>query len=217
MSRKLPASFDAFDGLDPLVNLVLALKRLPGVGPKSAQRLAFHLLQNDRQAATALGESLLQAVAQVQHCKLCNNFCHADVCSICSDKRRNPAMVCVVETPADLAAIEATQTYKGLYYVLMGRASPLDGVRPESLDWPRLSQRLAENEVQEAILATNFTNEGEATAVFLTDRIRRLGLKVSRLARGVPLGAELEYTDPTTVARALMDRRQVGQDTSDSR
>jgi recombination protein RecR len=209
MSR---SAFDAFDGLDPLVDLVQALKRLPGVGPKSAQRLAFHLLQNDRQAAMALGESLLKAVAEIRHCSMCNNFCHADVCSICSDTRRNPGLLCVVETPADLAAIEATQTYRGYYYVLMGRASPLDGVRPESLDWPKLSQRLDDSEVKEVILATNFTNEGEATAVFLTDRIRRMALKVSRLARGVPIGGELEYTDPSTVARALLDRRQLGSD-----
>lgn len=209
MSR---SAFDAFDGLDPLVDLVQALKRLPGVGPKSAQRLAFHLLQNDRQAATALGESLLKAVAEIRHCSMCNNFCHADVCSICSDTRRNPGLLCVVETPADLAAIEATQTYRGYYYVLMGRASPLDGVRPESLDWPKLSKRLDDSEVKEVILATNFTNEGEATAVFLTDRIRRMALKVSRLARGVPIGGELEYTDPSTVARALLDRRQLGSD-----
>jgi recombination protein RecR len=210
MSR---SAFDAFDGLDPLVDLVQALKRLPGVGPKSAQRLAFHLLQNDRQAATALGESLLKAVSEIRHCSMCNNFCHADVCSICSDTRRQPGLLCVVETPADLAAIEATQTYRGYYYVLMGRASPLDGVRPESLDWPKLSQRLDDSEVREVILATNFTNEGEATAVFLTDRIRRMALKVSRLARGVPIGGELEYTDPSTVARALLDRRQLGTET----
>lgn len=210
MSR---SAFDAFDGLDPLVDLVQALKRLPGVGPKSAQRLALHLLQNDRQAATALGESLLKAVAEIRHCSLCNNFCHGEVCSICSDSRRNASLLCVVETPADLAAIEATQTYRGFYYVLMGRASPLDGVRPESLDWPKLSQRLDDGEVKEVILATNFTNEGEATAVFLTDRIRRMALQVSRLARGVPIGGELEYTDPSTVARALLDRRQLGSDT----
>jgi recombination protein RecR len=201
---------NAYDGLDPLVDLVQALKRLPGVGPKSAQRLAFHLLQNDRQAATSLGESLLKAVAQIRHCNLCNNFCHTDICSICADTRRLRSLVCVVETPADLLAIESTQTYRGFYYVLMGRASPLDGVRPETLDWPKLSQRLEDGEVSEVILATNFTNEGEATAVFLTDRIRRLNLKVSRLARGVPLGGELEYTDPSTVARALLDRRPLG-------
>ena len=195
-----------------LDELIESLRCLPGVGPKSAQRLAFHLLQNDRQAATALGESLLKAVAEIRHCSMCNNFCHADVCSICSDTRRNPGLLCVVETPADLAAIEATQTYRGYYYVLMGRASPLDGVRPESLDWPKLSQRLDDSEVKEVILATNFTNEGEATAVFLTDRIRRMALKVSRLARGVPIGGELEYTDPSTVARALLDRRQLGSD-----
>jgi recombination protein RecR len=204
------SAFDAFDGLDPLVDLVRALKRLPGVGPKSAQRLAFHLLQNDRQSAIVLGESLLKAVAEIRHCGFCNNFCHFAMCSICSDIQRDASLLCVVETPADLVAIESTQTYHGYYYVLMGRASPLDGVRPESLDWPKLSRRLEEGKVREVILATNFTNEGEATAVFLTDRIRRMALKVSRLARGVPIGGELEYTDPSTVARALLDRRQLG-------
>ncbi|MDH4394098.1 MAG: recombination mediator RecR [Limnobacter sp.] len=204
--------FDAFSGLDPLNELIHSLRRLPGVGPKSAQRLAFHLLQHDRDGALALGESLLKAVKEIQHCSRCNNFCHSDLCSICSDSKRKASLVCVVETPADLSAIEATQTYNGYYYVLMGRASPLDGAHPDSLDWPKLSKRLSDTEVLECILATNFTNEGEATAVFLTERIRRLGVKVSRLARGVPIGGELEYTDPTTVARALLDRRQVGGD-----
>lgn len=210
---------NTIEGLDPLLNLVQALKKLPGVGPKSAQRLAFHLLQNDRQSASTLGNALLRAVNEVRHCDWCNNFCHDKLCGICADPRRNASLVCIVETPADLSAIEATFTYKGLYYVLMGRASPLDGTRPESLDWPRLSQRLGQEQVKEVILATNFTNEGEATAIFLTDKIRRMQLQVSRLARGVPLGAELEYTDPMTVARALVDRRQLGslEDESDVR
>lgn len=210
---------NTIEGLDPLLNLVQALKKLPGVGPKSAQRLAFHLLQNDRQSASTLGNALLRAVNEVRHCDWCNNFCHDKLCGICADDRRNSSLVCIVETPADLSAIEATFTYKGLYYVLMGRASPLDGTRPESLDWPRLSQRLGQEQVKEVILATNFTNEGEATAIFLTDKIRRMQLQVSRLARGVPLGAELEYTDPMTVARALVDRRQLGslEDESDVR
>lgn len=205
------SGYDAFDGLSPLTDLVQALKRLPGVGSKSAQRLAFHLLQNDRQAATDLGHALLKAVTEVQHCSRCNSFSHTDICPICADSKRNAGLLCVVETPADLAAIESTNTYKGYYYVLMGRASPLDGVRPESLDWPKLASRLDED-VKEVILATNFTSEGEATAVFLTDRIRRLSIRVSRLARGVPMGGELEYTDPTTVARALLDRRPLGHD-----
>ena len=210
---------NTIEGLDPLLNLVQALKKLPRVGPKSAQRLAFHLLQNDRQSASTLGNALLRAVNEVRHCDWCNNFCHDKLCGICADDRRNSSLVCIVETPADLSAIEATFTYKGLYYVLMGRASPLDGTRPESLDWPRLSQRLGQEQVKEVILATNFTNEGEATAIFLTDKIRRMQLQVSRLARGVPLGAELEYTDPMTVARALVDRRQLGslEDESDVR
>lgn len=202
---------DAFEGLGPLQDLVQALKRLPGVGQKSAQRLAFHLLQHDRQAALQLGHALLLAAQAVQHCRCCNNFSHSDMCSVCSNTERNAHLLCVVETPADLAAIESTHTYKGYYYVLMGRASPLDGVHPDVLDWPKLAQRLAQGQVDEVILATNFTTEGESTAVFLTDRIRRLGLRVTRLARGVPIGGELEYTDPTTLARALLDRRLLGQ------
>lgn len=207
-----PKAAEAYPGLDPLDDLIQAFRRLPGVGPKSAQRLAFHLLQHDRDTATVLGQCLLKAVDEVRHCSLCNNFCHDLVCPICADTRRKSSLLCVVETPADLSAIEATQTYHGYYYVLMGRASPLDGARPESLDWPKLSQRAADPEVKEVILATNFTNEGEATAVFLTDRLRKLGVKVSRLARGVPIGGELEYTDPTTVARALLDRRSLSTD-----
>lgn len=201
------SSMDAFAGLDPLIDLVRAFRKLPGVGPKSAQRLAFHLLQHDREAAMALGRALSRAVEEVRHCERCNNFSHAFICPVCKDESRSANLICVVETPADMAAIEATMTYKGYYYVLMGKASPLDGLRPESLQWPKLSQRLQQDGVEEVILATNFTTEGEATAVFLTERIRKLGLKVSRLARGVPLGGELEYTDPTTVARALLDRR----------
>lgn len=201
------SSMDAFAGLDPLIDLVQAFKKLPGVGPKSAQRLAFHLLQHDREAATALGRALIKSVEEVRHCDCCNNFSHAPVCPVCQDTSRLANVVCVVETPADMVAIESTMTYKGYYYVLMSKASPLDGVRPEALQWSKLSQRLEQEGVEEVILATNFTTEGEATAVFLTERIRKMGLKVSRLARGVPLGGELEYTDPTTVARALLDRR----------
>jgi recombination protein RecR len=204
------SGYDAFDGLGPLADLVQALKRLPGVGPKSAQRLAFHLLQHDRSAAEDLGHALLNALTEVRHCRLCNNFSHRDVCPICSDAARGVNQLCLVETPADLGAIEATKTYTGQYYVLMGKASPLDGVHPNALDWPKLAQRLGEGAIDEVILATNFTHEGEATAVFLTDRIRRMGIQVSRLARGVPIGGELEYTDPTTLARALFDRRTLG-------
>lgn len=214
MTRRngVDSGLEVFEGLSPLVDLVQAFKRLPGVGPKSAQRLAYHVLLNDRQTAVELGQSLIRAVNEVRHCTLCNNFSHGAECSICADKRREAKLLCIVETPADLAAIEMTQTYKGYYYVLMGKASPLDGVHPDTLDWPRLAERLRLPDLEEVILATNFTTEGEATSVFLTERIRRLGKKVTRLARGVPLGGELEYTDPTTVARALMDRRQISSD-----
>lgn len=214
MSRRsgLDSGLEVFEGLSPLIDLVQAFKQLPGVGPKSAQRLAYHVLLNDRQAALELGQSLIRAIQEVRHCSLCNNFSHGEVCSICTDSRRDASLLCVVETPADLAAIEMTHTYKGHFYVLMGKASPLDGVHPDTLDWPRLAARIQDPELQEVILATNFTTEGEATSVFLTERIRRMGKRVSRLARGVPLGGELEYTDPTTVARALMDRRQISND-----
>lgn len=201
------SSLDVFSQVDPLADLVQALKKLPGVGPKSAQRLAYYLLQNDRQVAGDLGRALLDAVEKVQHCGQCNNFSHTLLCSICAKERRNGRLLCVVESPSDLAAIESTHTYTGYYYVLMGKVAPLDGVLPEALDWPKLYKRLQSDSLEEVILATNFTTEGEATAVFLTERIQKLGFKVTRLARGVPLGGELEYTDSATVARALKDRR----------
>ena len=198
---------DPFVQVDSLNNLVQALKKLPGVGPKSAQRLAYFLLQHDRTVAQELGRSMLAAVEQVKHSLQCNNFSHDTLCSICANTQRNSNLLCVVESPADLAAIESTHTYAGCYYVLMGKVSPLDGTMPDSFDWPKLFQHLQHGAFEEVILATNFTTEGEATAVFLTERIQRLGFKVTRLARGVPLGGELEYTDLATVARALKDRR----------
>ena len=197
-----------------LERLIESLKRLPGVGPKSAQRMAFHLLQNDRAGAEALGMSLVEAVRSTRHCLRCNSFTEQDVCFTCSDDARDKRLLCVVESPADLLTIEMTATYRGLYFVLMGRYSPLDGVSPNDLAIQQLLERAGDGLVQEVILATNFTNEGEATAYFLSERLKAHGLRVSRLARGVPIGGELEYTDPGTVARALMDRRVVSSDTS---
>ncbi len=184
-----------------------ALRRLPGVGPKSAQRMAFHLLQHDREGAAMLGRAVLQAVERIHHCAMCNTFTEHDICETCSDGERDPALLCVVETPGDQLMIEQTLTYKGLYFVLMGRLSPLDGVGPKDIHLEKLIARATDGEVQEVVLATNFTNEGEATAHYISETLKARGLKVSRLARGVPVGGELEYVDAGTIARAMLDRR----------
>jgi recombination protein RecR len=187
--------------------LTEALRRLPGVGPKSAQRMAFHLLQHDREGAAMLSRALYQAVEAVHHCAMCNTFSELDVCELCSDPERDHALLCVVETPADQLMIEQTLTYKGLYFVLMGRLSPLDGIGPRDLHLEKLINRAADGIVSEVVLATNFTNEGEATAHYISEMLKARGLKVSRLARGVPVGGELEYVDAGTIARAMLDRR----------
>lgn len=187
--------------------LTEALRRLPGVGPKSAQRMAFHLLQHDREGASMLSRALYQAVDTVHHCAMCNTFAETDICDNCLDTARDATMLCVVETPADQLMIEQTLTYKGLYFVLMGRLSPLDGVGPRDIHLDKLVDRAANGVVGEVVLATNFTNEGEATAHYISEMLKARGLKVSRLARGVPVGGELEYVDAGTIARAMLDRR----------
>jgi recombination protein RecR len=187
--------------------LTEALRRLPGVGPKSAQRMAFHLLQHDREGAAMLSRALYQAVEAVHHCAMCNTFSETDVCELCADPERDHALLCVVETPADQVMIEQTLTYKGLYFVLMGRLSPLDGIGPKDLHLDKLVGRATDGLVHEVVLATNFTNEGEATAHYISEMLKARGLKVSRLARGVPVGGELEYVDAGTIARAMLDRR----------
>lgn len=187
--------------------LTEALRRLPGVGPKSAQRMAFHLLQHDRDGAAMLSRALYQAVDAVHHCALCNTFSETEVCDLCLDDQRDTALLCVVETPADQMMIEQTLTYKGLYFILMGRLSPLDGIGPKDIHLEKLLGRAADGVVVEVVLATNFTNEGEATAHYISEMLKARGLKVSRLARGVPVGGELEYVDPGTIARAMLDRR----------
>ena len=190
--------------LDALID---ALRRLPGVGPKSASRMAYHLLEHDREAAQHIARALDAALGAVQRCARCNTLTEDTVCSICADSRRDARQLCVVETPADLAAVEQTLTYRGLYFVLMGRISPLDGLGPKEIGLDRLMARALDGEVDEVILATNFTNEGEATAHVIAETLRPRGLRVTRLARGVPAGAELEYVDLGTIARALVDRR----------
>lgn len=190
-----------------LEELVEALRCLPGVGAKSAQRMAFHLLQDGRQSALHLAHSLQNAVENTQHCKLCHTFTQGDLCEICSDHTRDKTLLCVVETPADQLAMEKTRTYRGLYYVLMGHLSPLDGVGPDKIGLQQLYTRVLDGGVKEVILATNFTAEGETTAYMITQYLKKYDVKITRLARGVPAGAELEYVDLGTIAHALADRR----------
>ncbi|MCU6433132.1 recombination mediator RecR [Undibacterium sp. Jales W-56] len=187
--------------------LAEALRRLPGVGPKSAQRMAYHLLQHDRDGAAQLGRALMQAVEKIHHCAMCNTFTENDVCETCLDPERDASLLCVVETPSDQMMIEQTMMYKGLYFVLMGRLSPLDGVGPKDIHLEKLIVRATDGLVSEVVLATNFTNEGEATAHYIGEMLKARGLKASRLARGVPVGGELEYVDAGTIARAMLDRR----------
>jgi recombination protein RecR len=187
--------------------LVDALRRLPGVGVKSAQRMAFHLLQHDREGARRIALALQSAVADVRHCERCHTFTEMPVCGICLDRNRDARQLCVVETPADQAALERTGSYRGLYFVLMGRLSPLDGVGVADIGAHQLIERATDGTTEEVIIATNFTAEGEATAHVLAEALKARGLRVTRLARGVPIGSELEYVDLGTIAHALVDRR----------
>lgn len=189
--------------------LTAALRRLPGVGQKTAQRYAWHLLQHDREGASMLGHALLHAVEAVRHCSRCNTFTEFEVCETCASARRDATQLCVVETPSDQLMVEQTLSYTGLYYVLMGRLSPLDGIGPREMRFERLLGRATDGVVREVILATSFTQEGEATAHYLGERLREAGVRVTRLARGVPVGSELEYVDASTIAQALRDRREV--------
>ena len=193
-----------------VAELIESLRVLPGVGPKSAQRMAYHLLQHDRPGALRLAKSLAGAAEHVRRCDLCNSFTEVELCELCTAGRagrRDPAQLCVVETPADLVMMEQTQAYRGLYFVLMGRISPLDGIGPKEVGVDKLIARATDGVVTEVVLATNFTHEGEATAHYLSEALKARGLKVTRLARGVPLGGELEYVDPGTIAHAFQDRR----------
>lgn len=190
-----------------LDELIAALRCLPGVGPRSAQRMAYHLLQRDRSGASRLSGAIGKALAVLRHCARCNAFSEEEVCARCANPRRDPTRLCVIETPADLAMIEQTQSYDGLYYVLMGRLSPLDGIGPRELEFDRLIARACDGEVREVILATNFTNEGEVTAHALAALLTTRGLAVTRLSRGVPVGGELEHTGIGTIAQAMTERR----------
>jgi recombination protein RecR len=195
-----PSSLDA---------LIEALRCLPGVGPKSAQRMAYHLLQRDQQGASRLARAMQQAVERVRHCAMCNTFTEAEICEICVSPKRDKSLLCVVETPGDLLMMEQTQTYRGLYFVLMGRLSPLDGIGPKEIHLDRLFKRAADGLVKEVILATNFTVEGEATAHYVSEMLNEQGIKVTRIARGMPVGGELEHVDSGTLAQALIERRTI--------
>ncbi len=209
MRRGAAVARDSLVAVKGLDRLIEALRALPGVGPRSAQRMAYHLLQHSRADAQELSEALALALATVRHCARCLNFSEDEICSLCRSPRRDPSLLCVVETPADLSIIEQTLSYSGLYFVLMGHLSPIDGIGARDIGLDRLVARATDGEVKEVILATNFTNEGEATAHYIAELLRARNVRVSRIARGVPLGGELEYVDLGTVSQALLDRRGV--------
>lgn len=192
-----------------LDQLISALRVLPGVGPKSAQRMAYHLLQRDKPGAEKLARALEHALSHIGHCQRCNTFSETPLCALCADPARRQDQLCVVEMPANMLTLEHTQSYDGLYFVLMGRLSPLDGVGPRDLPLEKLAHRALDGAVREVILATNFTAEGETTAHALSELLKGHGLTLTRMARGLPVGGELEHTDPGTLAQALFERRGV--------
>lgn len=192
-----------------LEELISALRCLPGVGPRSAQRMAYHLLQRDQAGAQRLAEALNEALAKIRHCEKCNSYAEEPVCELCRSPRRDAAQLCVVESPGDVFVMEQAQCYQGLYFVLSGALSPLDGIGPKEIHLERLLKRAADGVVREVILATNFTVEGEATAHYVGELLRQRGLKVTRIARGLPVGGELEHVDTGTLAQAVMERRDV--------
>jgi recombination protein RecR len=190
-----------------LEELIQALRCLPGVGPKSAQRMAYHLLQRDSKGAERLAGALGDALGRIKHCARCNTFTEAELCALCASPRRDATLLCVVESPGDLLMMEQSQSYAGLYFVLMGRLSPLDGIGPREIHLDRLVRRATDGQVAEVILATNFTVEGEATAHYIAELVAGKGLKVTRIARGLPVGGELEHVDSGTLAQAVLERR----------
>ncbi len=194
----------------PLINrLIEDLRCLPGVGPKSAQRMAFHLLERDREGALALSRSLTEAAEQVGHCRSCRTLSETDICGLCNSAKRDPSLLCVVESPADVRAVEQATQYHGLYFVLMGHLSPLDGIGPADIGLDLLEQRLDRGDLTEVILATNPTVEGEATAHYISELVKARNITSTRIAHGVPLGGELEYVDGGTLSHAFSGRRQL--------
>jgi recombination protein RecR len=192
-----------------LEQLIESLRCLPGVGPRSALRMAYYLLQRDRKGANALALALSNALETVGHCQLCNNFSEQPICPLCASDKRETSLLCVVEMPTDVMMLEQTQSYDGLYFVLMGRLSPLDGVGPKEINLDKLLKRAQNGTVKEVILATNYTVEGEATAHYISELLRAKSISVSRIARGLPMGGEIEYVDSGTLAQALMERRGI--------
>ncbi len=194
----------------PLINhLITALRCLPGVGPKSAQRMVFHLLERDREGGRQLSQILEEAISKVGRCEQCRTLCEEPICRLCNNPARDHSLLCVVETPADVMAVEHTGGYRGVYFVLMGHLSPLDGIGPEDLGVSLFRSRLARGEIREVILATNPTVEGEATAHYFAELIKEQEIRVTRIAHGVPFGGELEYIDGGTLARALLGRAPI--------
>lgn len=193
-----------------LEQLIDSLRCLPGVGPKSAQRMAYYLLQRDRKGASALAIALDNALQVVDHCKLCNTFSEQPICPLCESEQRDKNVLCVVEMPTDLMMLENTRAYSGMYFVLMGRLSPLDGVGPKEIHLDKLIKRAQDGLVQEVILATNYTVEGDATAHYISELLKVRGIKTSRIARGMPMGGEIEYVDSGTLAQAMLERRSLG-------
>ncbi|ADI29342.1 recombination mediator RecR [Methylotenera versatilis] len=192
-----------------LEQLIDSLRCLPGVGPKSAQRMAYYLLQRDRNGASALSAALETALEVVDHCKLCNTFSEQPICPLCAADNRDKNLLCVVEMPTDLLMLENTHAFMGMYFVLMGRLSPLDGIGPKEIHLDKLIKRAQDGLVNEVILATNYTVEGEATAHYISELLKTRGIKTSRIARGMPMGGEIEYVDSGTLAQAMMERRNV--------
>jgi len=192
-----------------LEQLIDSLRCLPGVGPKSAQRMAYYLLQRDRNGARALSAALETALEVVDHCKLCNTFSEQPICPLCAADNRDKNLLCVVEMPTDLLMLENTHAYTGMYFVLMGRLSPLDGIGPKEIHLDKLIKRAQDGLVNEVILATNYTVEGEATAHYISELLKTRGIQTSRIARGMPMGGEIEYVDSGTLAQAMMERRNV--------
>ncbi|WP_269533131.1 recombination mediator RecR [Chitinimonas sp. BJYL2] len=197
---KTPSSLD---------QLIAALRVLPGVGPKSAQRMAYHLLQRNQAGAAALAQALADALTRLKMCARCNTFTEEAVCELCADPARDDRQLCVVEMPTDLLRMEQTVAFKGRYFILMGRLSPLDGIGPADIHFDKLLDRAGDGLVEEVILATNFTVEGEATAHYLAESLRAKGVSVTRIARGLPSGGELEHVDSSTLAQAFLERRNL--------
>lgn len=196
--------------LSPLIEkLIKALTCLPGVGPKSAQRMTFQLLERNREGAMLLASTLVEAMRNIKRCDSCRTFAELSLCNICSDKGRDNSTICVVETPADVVAIEQSRSYKGLYFVLMGHLSPIDGIGPNELGIPEFISRLQQDDAKELILATNATVEGEATAFYLAEAAKQFNITTTRIAHGVPMGGELEHIDGGTLSRALDARTPI--------